>query len=287
MSLVNNHQVGYFISLIVPLIFNFSLTQVQRPVWYPHHVQSECTNRTTSSLQAVCQWHLYPDLWPSIAYTRPGTFRWIFIIADVKKSVLGGDFLRAYNLLVDMGHKRLSDTPTHLNVQGITAHSSSPSPSLLSPRPKTGFEAILCEFPTVIQPCNTNHPIKHEVTYHITITAPPVYPRARRLSLERLKIAQQEFEHMLDLATIRPSASSWSSPLHMVPKKTPSDWRPCSDYRVLNNATTPNRYPTPHIQDSSASLHGSTIFYKIDLVHAYHWIPVKPADVPKIVPLAL
>ena len=146
-------------------------------------------------------------------------------IVGIEEPFRLNDFLRAYNLLVDMRHKHLSDALTQLNVQGITAHSSSPSPSLLPPYPKTGFEAISREFPAVIQPCNNNHTIKQEVTHHITTTGPPVYSRARRLSRERLKIARQEFEHMLDLGIIHPSASSWSSP-----KKTPSDWRPCGDY---------------------------------------------------------
>ena len=67
-------------------------------------------------------------------------FRWIFIISDVKKPILRADFLRAYNLLVDMRHKRLSDTLTQLNVQGITTHSSSPNPSLLPPAPKQALK---------------------------------------------------------------------------------------------------------------------------------------------------
>ena len=63
--------------------------------------------------------------------------------------------------------------------------------------------------------------------------------------------------------------------------KADGSWCPCCDFRRLNNTTTPDRYPVPHIQDLSAYLAGAIIFSKVDLVRGYHQVPVHPQDVPK------
>nr|CAH8841726.1 unnamed protein product [Trichobilharzia regenti] len=117
--------------------------------------------------------------------------------------------------------------------------------------------------------------------HHIITTGQPVTSKARRLAPDKLRIARNEFDHMLSLGVIRPSNSPWASPLHMVPKKDSSDWRPTGDYRRVNAKTTPGCYPLPHIHDLTATLSGATIFSKIDVVKVYNQIPMATEDIPK------
>jgi hypothetical protein len=85
---------------------------------------------------------------------------------------------------------------------------------------------------------------------------------------------------MLRDGTARRSQSSWSSALHIVPKKN-NGWRPCGDYKALNARTIPDRYPVCHIHDYSDQLSGCRFFSKIDLVRAYNQISVHPSDIQR------
>jgi Reverse transcriptase (RNA-dependent DNA polymerase)/RNase H-like domain found in reverse transcriptase len=90
-------------------------------------------------------------------------------------------------------------------------------------------------------------------------------------------VAEEEFAALEKAGILSHSTSPWASPLHMVPKKDGS-WRPCGDYRRLNTITVPDRYPLPNLMDLSANMDGCTVFSKIDLVKAFHQVPIAPED---------
>ena len=211
------------------------------------------------------------------------SYDWSFHLAPVSTPILGADFLRHHHLLVDMAGRRVLESST-LNGVGESL-SSSDDPGFLRAALLSTPECIrelLSEYPDVLSSDGfTASPPRHSVRHHLlTQPGPPVFAKARRLDPVKLETAKKEFAAMEEAGIIRRSTSPWSSPLHMVKKKD-GTWRPCGDYRRLNNVTVPDRYPLPNIADFSAQISGSKIFSKLDLQKGYYQVPMAEDDIKK------
>ena len=207
------------------------------------------------------------------------SFKWKFTIAEVTKPIIGADFLRYFGLLVDIGRKRLMDDETFLTVPASYRRSAVSKLCVLVQTDQ--YSDILNEFSEVTLPCIKKCRLQGKVEHHIdTRCDRPVFARPRRLLPEKLSVAKEEFQKLLEMNIIRPSNSPWSSPLHMVAKPS-GGWRACGDYRALNAVSEDDRYPMPHLQDFAIDLEGKNIFSKIDLVRAYNQVPMNAADIAK------
>ena len=108
-------------------------------------------------------------------------------------SLLGADFLRRHNLLVDIRGQRLIEADAFASC-GV--HISPVNQLAFVDTSCNKFRKVLAEFPDILCPTFSNETVSHGVQHFITTTGPSVHVKARRLPPDKLAIAKQEFSEI-------------------------------------------------------------------------------------------
>lgn len=111
-------------------------------------------------------------------------FKWIFVIADITKPIIGADFLHHFDLLVDLKRKRLCDRSTSLSTMCTVSSSVISSLQLSTVSQQNIFRDLLEEFRDITRASPTPAAVQHNVFHHILTKGPPICEKARRLSAD-------------------------------------------------------------------------------------------------------
>ena len=117
--------------------------------------------------------------------------------------------------------------------------------------------------------------IEHQIDFMPEVSLPnrPAY----RTNPQETKEIQRQVEDLLAKGWVQDSMSPCAMPVILVPKKD-GTWRMCTNCRAINNMTIKYKHPIPILDDLLDELHGSKIFFKIDLKSGYNQIRIKPGD---------
>ncbi|KAD2393104.1 hypothetical protein E3N88_40081 [Mikania micrantha] len=134
--------------------------------------------------------------------------------------------------------------------------------------------SFVFDAPTGLPPIRS-HDHAIQLTTGVPICVRPYcYPHIQKTEIER------QVRDLLSLGMIRPSQSAYSSPAILV-RKNDNSWRMCVDYRALNNARVPDKYPIPVVEELLDELYGSLFFTKLDLKSGYNQIRMHSDSIEK------
>ncbi|GFT49453.1 transposon Ty3-G Gag-Pol polyprotein [Trichonephila clavipes] len=108
-------------------------------------------------------------------------FQWPFIIAKVKRGIIGADFLQKFQLLIDLHNRKLIDGVTNISIKGEVA-TIQENNDLSTVNRASKYFNLLKSYLDLTKPNLVNRVVKHGVKHHILTTGQPVYSKARQLA---------------------------------------------------------------------------------------------------------
>ena len=149
------------------------------------------------------------------------------------------------------------------------------------------YAALLAKYPSILKCDFTTTSVKHGITHRIeTGNNRPCQAKCRPLMPGSPKAlqAEKDWKELAKLGIIVPvnpnNINVWTSALHLATKPD-GTYRICGDFRALNDRTLLDGFPLPNIRNFMGQIKGSSIFSKVDLVKAFHQIPLDPESQDK------
>lgn len=212
------------------------------------------------------------------------TFCWVFIVQDTQHSILGAYFLQKFNVLVNVHGRRPYDATAHLavlylefgrNCSRQNLHLFSPFPTLHTPMFSRTFHSWFAPAPL---PPTSNIRLSillKQPVLQLTLNSGGSLPTSTSAVLPNMPLTRcWSWASCAPPPVRRHHLSTWRQNPYQVTGLL------AGGSRALNRATVPDRYPVPYIHDATAFLDRAVIFCTIDLVCAYHQLPMAPKDIP-------
>ena len=112
-----------------------------------------------------------------------------FVVASVGQPFLGSDFLQANSLLVEVRHNHSVITLLFISTPIKLANQSAANLNALCLK-ENSLAEMLAEFPSITTRQFCDDPPKHGTQHYISTKRPPIHTRPRRLSPDKLAVAQ-------------------------------------------------------------------------------------------------